>query len=111
MSQQNDQLADELRALAVRVESLEISVRLSHDLHESHNKTLAELSEVLKQLRELLEAWNNTKGAFVTIRFIGNAIKWVVGVGAAFAILWAAFRMSLAPDAVTTLPPPGAPLK
>jgi hypothetical protein len=62
---------------------------------DSEQKTLRELSEVLHDLRDLLAAWETTRGAFNLLRALGNAARWLMTVGVALLALWIWFRYSL----------------
>jgi hypothetical protein len=62
---------------------------------DSEQKTLRELSEVLHDLRDLLAAWETTRGAFNLLRALGNVARWLMTVGVALLALWIWFRYSL----------------
>ena len=40
-----------------------------------------------ESMKEMLEAWNNTKGFVTTIKTAGKLILWLVAIGAAWAIV------------------------
>ncbi|QBC45934.1 hypothetical protein [Iodobacter fluviatilis] len=62
---------------------------------DSEQKTLRELSEVLHDLRDLLAAWETTRGAFNLLRALGNMARWLMTVSVALLALWIWFRYSL----------------
>ncbi|MBY0445576.1 MAG: hypothetical protein K2Q15_10260 [Burkholderiales bacterium] len=62
---------------------------------DSEQKTLRELSEVLHDLRDLLAAWETTRGAFNLLRALGNVARWLMTVSVALLALWIWFRYSL----------------
>ena len=48
---------------------------------------LDSIEEQLKQMHEMMQVWNNTKGFVATIRNAGGVILWIVGIGAAVTVL------------------------
>ena len=43
-------------------------------------------------MKEMLEAWNNTKGFMVTLRSVGKVLLWVVSIVGAVAIISEAIK-------------------
>lgn len=68
------------------------------DCEESIDKLLASqaamadnfkrLSENLGRVAEVLEAWNNAKGFWLTIRFVSAVVKVVVPIAALLVAVW-----------------------
>lgn len=51
--------------------------------------TLAEeIRKELKDIRDLLEAWNNAKGFVRTIQTIGTIVKWITAFGASITLIY-----------------------
>ncbi|WP_440029693.1 hypothetical protein [Chromobacterium amazonense] len=62
---------------------------------EAQQRALDELNATLHELRDLLEAWQTTRGAFNLLRLLGNAARWLFTVGTALAAVWLWLRGSL----------------
>ncbi|MDK2125469.1 hypothetical protein [Parachitinimonas caeni] len=78
-----------------RLSAIEAALADAAIQRESQQKTLSELTEVLHDLRDLMAAWETTRGAFHVLRALGNAARWLVTVGAAAFALWLWFKNSL----------------
>jgi len=48
---------------------------------------LREMKETQESMKDMLTAWNNTKGFVTTIKTAGKLILWLVALGAAWAIM------------------------
>lgn len=51
-----------------------------------------ELKETCRAMKEMLEAWNNTKGFVTTIKNVGKLLLWLVAIVAAFSAMSEVFR-------------------
>lgn len=49
---------------------------------------LKRLTENLGRVAEVLEAWNNAKGFWLTIQFVSGVVKVVVPIGAFLVAVW-----------------------
>lgn len=48
--------------------------------------------EDVKKLREMLDTWNDAQAGIRVVVALGTAIKWIAGVSAAIAVIWAVFH-------------------
>ena len=62
---------------------------------EVQQKSLDELRDTLNDLRDLLAAWETTRGAFHMLRALGNVARWLFTVGAALLAIWLWFKSSV----------------
>lgn len=54
-----------------------------------------ELRELRRDVKDLVEAWRTAQGIVRVVRLIGAVAKWLAGVGAAFAALWAMLKWGI----------------
>lgn len=78
-----------------RLATLEVSLAEVLRQREAQQKTLTELNETLHDLRDLLAAWETTRGAFNLLRALGNVARWLFTVAAALLALWLWLKSSL----------------
>ncbi|OWY38937.1 hypothetical protein CEK28_10435 [Xenophilus sp. AP218F] len=71
-----------------RLQALETAISELARQREAQQRTLDELHAVVNDLRDLLQAWETTRGAFHLLRALGNAARWLITVAAAVAALW-----------------------
>jgi chaperonin cofactor prefoldin len=81
--------------LEMRVAALEQDNRHIHEALESFNEWREELQEHTKATKELVGVMKDLVSAMRVLRAVGNAIKWVAGLGAAVAAMWIAVRTAL----------------
>ncbi|MDE1715271.1 hypothetical protein PWG14_22685 (plasmid) [Chromobacterium amazonense] len=62
---------------------------------DAQQKALDELNATLHDLRDLLEAWEATRGAFNLLRALGHVARWIFTVGVAMAAVWLWLKASL----------------
>ncbi len=48
--------------------------------------------EEKKKLKEMVGTWDTASRAIKFINVIGHILKWVLGVGSAFGIIWSSFH-------------------
>lgn len=59
---------------------------------------LGKIQEDIKEMREIIDAWNNAKGFVTTIKFLSAFIKWAAIVGGAVGVLWYFLKFGHFPD-------------
>ena len=52
-------------------------------------------AEMLGAVKEILTAWDDAKGFVKIVKVVGNTIKWLALVGAAFGGVWAALKYGM----------------
>ena len=60
----------------------------SHKMLYVMHLDLQSIKSDIKNMREVLSAWDNAKGFVKIVRISGEVAKWFVAVGMAFAAIW-----------------------
>lgn len=60
--------------------------------------TIHEIRDDIREMREILDAWNNAKGFVTTIKFLSSLIKWISIVGGTIGLIWYFFKTGHPPD-------------
>ncbi|MCD0490856.1 hypothetical protein [Chromobacterium violaceum] len=76
------------RGLEQRLATTEATLAEVVRQRDTQQKTLDELNATLHDLRDLLEAWETTRGAFNLLRALGHVARWMFTVGVAVAAVW-----------------------
>jgi hypothetical protein len=50
--------------------------------------TIHEIHDDVREMREILDAWNSAKGFVTTIKFLSAMIKWTAIVGGTVGVIW-----------------------
>ena len=77
------------------------SVKVLHRRMDDFVKATASIKEIhddVKQMREILDAWNSAKGFVTTIKFLSAMIKWTAIVGGTVGVVWYFFKFGHLPD-------------
>ena len=77
-----------------KLDSRDFITLIHADLQEIRQLQLAQ-TETLGAVKEILEAWDDAKGFIKIVKVVGNTVKWMALVGAAFGGAWAAFKYGM----------------
>ncbi|WP_273430453.1 hypothetical protein [Chitinibacter tainanensis] len=55
---------------------------------EAHHQHVTEVKQLLEDIKELLQVYENARGTVTILAALGGLLKWVAGVGAACVVLW-----------------------
>lgn len=77
LSECRSEVDTKLHGLHRRLEDINISL-----------STIKEMHDDVKQMREILDAWNSAKGFVTTMRFLAALIKWTAVVGGTVGVIW-----------------------
>ena len=81
--------------LETQLPSLEWEISDMRKTLESHNQHIAEVTQILKDIKEILTVFSNLRGAINTMSAIGSVLKWIAGTLATSAALWLLFKGSI----------------
>lgn len=85
-NKRHSELAKAQLDTSIHIERME---RKSNQHFESLDASMAENTEVTRQIKELLDT---AKGAFRFFGYLGNFLKWTLGLGGAALAFWVALR-------------------
>ncbi|XZG69230.1 hypothetical protein ACTSKR_11260 [Chitinibacteraceae bacterium HSL-7] len=72
--------------------TIKSSVQQIHERQMLHGQTVEDVREILTELRGLVEAFGDLKGAIRLIKLGGDVLKWGLGLGAPAVAFYAAFK-------------------
>jgi len=85
------------------MDDIEESINILHRRMDDFVKATASIQEIhddVKQMREILDAWNSAKGFVTTMKFFSALIKWTAVVGGFVGVIWYFLKFGHLPDGV-----------
>ena len=84
--------SDTVLHLHSRIADCEESILKLLEAQKHVTDSMAKLTDNMGRIAEVLEAWNNAKGFWATLRFMSAAAKVLVPIMVVTGAIWAAFK-------------------
>lgn len=87
--------SDTILHLHSRIQDCEESIEKLLQAQQKMTDNLIPLTDNLGRVAEVLEAWNNAKGFWVTLKFISATAKILIPIAAIAGASWIAFKSGI----------------